>query len=221
MRRRSQLPALITLALVSVLLATLVSGAQAAFPGLDGKIVFVSTRDGNGDNYITGEGEIYVMNSNGANQTRLTFNAADDGDPAWSLTNRIVFQTNRDGDDEIGTMNPNGTGLIQLTNNTVPDYMGDWAASGLLIYFTRNPAGAAPTEIGVMNSDGTNQTRLTTNTDPESEPVSSPTGLYVAFASVGVGGVEDIFKMTAGGLLRTNLTNSVGLDFSPDWSSSL
>jgi hypothetical protein len=36
---------------------------------------------------------------------------------------------------------------------------------------------------------------------------------------VGAGTVHS-FKMTAGGLLRTNLTNSAGLDFSPDWSPS-
>lgn len=71
-----------------------------------------------------------------------------------------------------------------------------------------------------MNADGSNQTRLTTNVDPEADVVASPTGLFVAFTSRGVGDVEDVFKMTAGGLLRTNLTNSAGLDFSPDWSPS-
>ena len=44
--------------------------------GGTGKIAFLSTRDGN---Y-----EIYVMNADGSNQTRLTFNSAGDWWPAWS-----------------------------------------------------------------------------------------------------------------------------------------
>jgi Tol biopolymer transport system component len=40
------------------------------------KIAFVSRRDGNS--------EIYTMNADGSNQTRLTFNNSPDGDPAWS-----------------------------------------------------------------------------------------------------------------------------------------
>ncbi len=40
------------------------------------KIAFVSTRDGNS--------EIYVMNADGTNQTRLTNNSADDQNPSMS-----------------------------------------------------------------------------------------------------------------------------------------
>ena len=40
------------------------------------KILFESSRDGNS--------EIYVMNANGSNQTRLTFNYGGQADPAWS-----------------------------------------------------------------------------------------------------------------------------------------
>ena len=43
---------------------------NAAFPGANGKIAFLSGRDGNG--------EIYVMNADGSGQTNLTRNAADD-----------------------------------------------------------------------------------------------------------------------------------------------
>ena len=41
-----------------------------------GKIAFHSDRDGNR--------EIYTMNADGSNQTRLTFNEAIDSDPSWS-----------------------------------------------------------------------------------------------------------------------------------------
>ena len=41
-----------------------------------GKILFRSHRDGNT--------EIYTMNSNGNNPTRLTFNEASDSSPVWS-----------------------------------------------------------------------------------------------------------------------------------------
>jgi hypothetical protein len=40
-----------------------------------GKISFLSGRDGNA--------EIYLMNADGSNQTRLTNNPAADGQPSW------------------------------------------------------------------------------------------------------------------------------------------
>lgn len=53
------------------------------------KIVFQSNRDGNT--------EIYVMNSNGAAQTRLTTNPAIDSNPTWSPDGtKILFTTTRD-----------------------------------------------------------------------------------------------------------------------------
>ncbi len=62
------------------------------------KIAFMSNRDdpnpggcGSGCNY-----EIYVMDANGANQTRLTTDPAADGSPAWSPDGtKIVFDSAR------------------------------------------------------------------------------------------------------------------------------
>ncbi len=46
----------------------------AAFPGVNGKIAFTSDRDG--------DKEIYVMNSDGTNQTNLSNNVTNDEAPA-------------------------------------------------------------------------------------------------------------------------------------------
>ena len=54
------------------------------------KIAFTSTRDGNS--------EIYVMNADGTNQTRLTNNTAFDAWPSFSPdSQKIIFTSLRDG----------------------------------------------------------------------------------------------------------------------------
>ncbi len=63
------------LAAVGLLVLAAVSPAEAAFPGQNGKIAFVSNRDGNF--------EIYAMNANGTGSDRLTNNPANDYGPDW------------------------------------------------------------------------------------------------------------------------------------------
>jgi Tol biopolymer transport system component len=80
--------------------------------------------------------EIYVMNPDGSDQTRLTNNPAQDWQPAWSLDGtKIAFVTDRDGSDEIYVMNADGSGLTRLTNNQY----SDWHPS-----FGRLPDGVVP-----------------------------------------------------------------------------
>ncbi len=80
----------------------------------NGKIAFTSNRDGNF--------EIYVMNSDGSNQTRLINNQSFDGHPAFSPDGRkIAFVSNRSDSYEIFVMNADGSNQIRLTNN--PDYV--------------------------------------------------------------------------------------------------
>ena len=79
-----------------------------------GKIIFQSKIDGNW--------EIYVMNADGNNQTRLTDNSADDVYPTWSPDGtKIAFHSNRDGNWEIYVMNADGSNQINLTNNNTDD----------------------------------------------------------------------------------------------------
>ena len=78
------------------------------------KIAFTSNRDG-----LT---EIYIMNVDGSEQTRLTNNDAFDGAPSFSPDgSKIAFASNRDGNYEIYIMNADGSEQIRLTNNDAFD----------------------------------------------------------------------------------------------------
>jgi TolB protein len=95
------------------------------------------------------------MNANGSGTVRLTNDAAQDGQSAWSPDGtKIAFSTNRDGNLEIYVMNANGTGQTRLTNNIgFADLDPDWSPDGSKIAFSSNRDGNL--EIYSMNADGT------------------------------------------------------------------
>ena len=67
------------------------------------------------------------MNADGAGQTNLTNNPANDLWSAWSPDGMsIAFSSNRDGNHEVYVMNVDGTGQRRLTNNAVSDFPGAW-----------------------------------------------------------------------------------------------
>jgi Tol biopolymer transport system component len=86
---------------------------SAPAPSPDGtKIAFMSL-----DREGAGNWEIYVMDSNGGNVTRLTDNRANDGLPAWSPDgSTLAFASNRDGAWAIWAMNPDGSNQRRLFN---------------------------------------------------------------------------------------------------------
>jgi Tol biopolymer transport system component len=175
-----------------------------------GQLAIVDGRDGNP--------EIYLIKANGAELTRLTMNAASDGDPAWSPDgSRIAFHSNRDGNNEIYVMNSDGSNLVRLTNASGDDSSPTWSPDGARIAFTSERTGNS--NIYVMNADGTNVVRLT---DPEYyysdvHPAWSPDGQRIAFMRWVTGGY-DIFVMNADGSGLTALTTGDDDHRSPAWS---
>ena len=182
----------------------------------EGKIVFASWRDESFD--------IYVMNADGSNQTRLTNNPAGwNGCPCFSPDGtKIAFKSNRDGNAEFYVMNADGSDQTRLTNNLVADEMtlifGSspcFSPDGTMIAFDSERDGDY--EIYVMNADGSDQTRLTNNPTYDRYPCFSPDGTKIAFMSSRDGDYE-IYVMNADGSNQTRLTNNGGLNpcFSPD-----
>jgi Tol biopolymer transport system component len=128
------------------------------------KIAFASMRDGGIVN------QIYVMNSDGTGQTRLSYNTSfNDVMPSWSPDGtKIAFQSDRDGNFEIYVMSADGSNQTRLTNNSSNDQVPCWSPDGTKIAFGSDRDGNF--EIYVMNADGYNQTRLTNNSAQDALP---------------------------------------------------
>jgi len=94
----------------SLRLTNATGDARPRFSPDGSKIVFQSIRDG--------QAEIYVMNSDGTAQTRLTNNSAADTAPAWSPDGtRILFTSLRDGpmSPALYVMNADGSNQTRVT----------------------------------------------------------------------------------------------------------
>ena len=144
-----------------------------------GKIVFHSERDGNV--------EIYTMDADGSNQTRLTFNAVSDAYPVWSPDGQqITFQSDRDGNDEIYVMDTDGRNQRNLTNHPASDSFADWSPDGsrIIFYSGREVDGRIrPNRLFVMGSDGTDVKPLKQERGAL-RPKWSPDGTKIAFGGI-------------------------------------
>jgi TolB protein len=146
----------VMVACAALLLTVSQEKAEAAFPGKNGKIAFMSNRDGDQD--------IYTRTFAGGNVKRLTDNSRSDSSPAWSANGKkIVFSSNRAGDYGIYTMNADGSDKRLVTDEgSLPgpkkdDTSPGFSPGGKRIVFAR--AG----ELYTIGVSGRNLTRLTDN----------------------------------------------------------
>jgi TolB protein len=164
--------------------------------------------------------EIYVMNDNGTDLERLTFNNATDWSPSWSPDGeKMVFVSDRNGNPDIYVMNADGTNQTQLTDNPDWDVSPDWSPDGTrVVYVSYQELAGGKSDVYVMNADGSNKENLTN--DPSvyhHTPAWSPDGKEIVFEAGG-----EIYVMGSDGNVKTNISNSAGSgsefeDTTPSW----
>ncbi len=176
-------------------------------PLFTSKIIFVSDRDGND--------ELYMMDYDGFNQTRLTFNKVRDYMPAWSADGRkIAFTSYRK---LVG-----GLYLLDLEAGKVSEistkgtnFSACFSADGKKLAFCSTQDGNS--EIYVASSDGKNIKRLTFNDAIDTAPSWSPTSREIAFTS-DRSGTPQIYIMDAEGSNIRRVSFGGTYHDSPAWS---
>lgn len=116
------------------------------------KIAFTSDR--------TSTNQVWVMDTDGQNQTNLT--PGDDGDgPAWSPDAlRLAFQSRRDGNAQIYRMDADGANVQRVTQSGVDELSPVWSPNGWELGFIRGQGDQSG--LYIIRMDGTHERRLGT-----------------------------------------------------------
>jgi hypothetical protein len=133
----------------------------------------------------TGNDEIYVANSDGSDEQRLTDHAGGDWLPTWSPDGtRIVFCSDHHaiGEDrnQLYVMDADGSNLTRLTYTEGNDEHPSWSPDGSRIAFHSNCG------LAVINADGSNWTTLVEGGEGlcVRRPTWSPDSWRIAFKSI-------------------------------------
>lgn len=181
------------------------------------------------------ESDIWVMDADGSNQTRLTTSTDPEFQADWSPDgSQLVYAAYTEGEvitsqADLFVMNADGSNPTNVTAGQDTDEIDPaWSPDGDRIVFAGvrvAPEGGGYWEIVTMDPDGSNQTPLTVAHEPGYEdryPNWSPDGemiVWMAQENEPCCGTWDVWAMNEDGSGQTNLTGDVpGTDWFPSWS---
>jgi len=188
----------------------------ASAPDLGATLVFTKLSESQGQDE-TVVAEIYIMNADGSDQRRVTYNSHFDLGANLSPDGKTVaFHQTLAGPDCPCTIQ-----LVAVDDSSTERTLSDgtwpsWSPDGKRIAFNSLGVGGVG-DIWVINVDGTGLTNVTQSASGEARPVWSPSGRQIAFQSNRSGNAE-IWIMDADGSGAVQITNDPMLDQAPDWS---
>ena len=178
---------------------------------VQGKIAFVSMRDGNG--------EIYVMNIDGSDPQRLTNYRQWDGFPDWSPDgSQIAYYSYLSSEHwVIMIMNADGSHPRQLTEGESCDGAPHWSPDGAWITYDSGSCNGDLRDIFIISVEGGEARNLSNNPADDMLAAWSPDSSQIVFTSNRDGNYE-LYIMDADGNNVRRLTNDPAEEHAPAWS---
>lgn len=160
------------------------------------EIVFTTSRDG--------FQELYVMNADGSNQTRLTENEQiNDLHGAFSPDGtKIAYMTNysvSDGSGEIWLMDADGSNKQQITDNDVDDLNHVWSPDGMMLAWVRVTTDRYGTNIMLYDLASGETRQLTQYPGYDFSIKWSPDSQWIAFSSDRNQGIDTMYLIRPDG----------------------
>lgn len=191
------------------------------------KIAFDSSRTDPNPDDSSEVNDIFVMNPDGTDVTKLTDSHGVSADPAWSPDGSLMaFDADRgepSAEQGIYVMNADGTGLRRITTlpaGATADSAPRFSPDGQQLVFTRyrGDGQAEKAALYVVRLDGMQLRRLTSFAIHAGDADWSPNGRKIMFeAYPSPKSYGDIFVVRAGGGVPRNITrNPVGIAGSAD-----
>jgi Tol biopolymer transport system component len=159
----------------------------------------------------TGNRDIYIMNPDGTGRTAVAATVAQEREPAWSPNyTRLVFSREKIGAggsqlNGLWTIGWDGSSPVRVTTHPA-DRAASWGKTNRIAFHsTRDNALTTANEIYTINPDGTGLVRLTTGAADDRDPVWSPDGTKIVFASD-----RSVYSRTARGHMHLWVMNANG-----------
>ena len=173
--------------------------AEASYSPNGERIVFCSLRDAYPKSQLSPKelkqlevdpayfGEIYIMNADGSNQTRLTDAPGYDGGPFFTPDGQhIVWRhfTPDGSQADIYTMQIDGSNIQRLTDFDSMSWAPYFHPSGAYVIFASNKLGFSNFELYIVDASGRHEPIRVTSTDGfDGLPVFSPDGNRLCWTS--------------------------------------
>jgi Tol biopolymer transport system component len=155
--------------------------AQAAYPGQNGRIAYVS-------HLPSGLHEIYTMNPNGTDRKQLTDDSVYDTSPVYSPSGTKIAFVGQDEDEDILVMNAkDGSAKKELTNTPpvngyeVRERGPAYSPDGTKIVFYKETFRPHDVDLYTINANGTRVKQITDYKGKEYSPDWSPSGHRIVF----------------------------------------
>jgi Tol biopolymer transport system component len=188
---------------------------EPPYPGLAGRVVFTRRPSGHQDN----DREIYLLELDTGNLSRLTSNSVADWDPNWSPDGTsIAFVSFLSGNNDLWIMNADGSGQTRRIALEAWDDYPTWSPDGSRMAFvsTGVTEGMPNSEVFVGSSTG-DVRQVTINTGRDEWPSWAPDGRWLACSSDRDGDM-DIYLFTSDGGDVVHWTDDPAFDEQPAWS---